>query len=742
MRRISMNGTSMGARGLWLSLAWLSASPALGCGRREALPVSQDRGPEPPAQPAQLAQPAQPEAPTAPLQESRIERDGLSIVFALRPLDRGQQGGGSGLGAAPAAAGPAEAVAGSDVVAEFTITDASTGAPARGLAPLGWMSRRAGADGGASAASFSAGAPAASLASGASAASLASGAVGAAPDEAACREKIKSFKAGLLSVRPEVDMNAYLLWTLNQDNTLSAINPQVALAKTQLRSVVSLAGPGVSFVLHPDRESLYVTLRGGHGLAVVDTRRGLVRVNVPVGQDPSRVVVAPDGRTVWVGNDGDGTVSVIDARSTDVLKTLQVGPGHHEIAFTGGGRAAWITSQRGESVTVVDGGTLEPLGDIAVGEGVVSIAASDEAGVVHAANAARGEVVILDAARRAVTGRVALKPGLGALQFEPRGRFSFALNPAANEAAVLDGATGAVAHALTGLAAPDAVTFTGAFAYIRNQGAPRVSLVDRAALGGPAALPLVDVTVGQSAPLAAAARPGQTALATPIAPLPEGNGALVASPADRALYVYVEGMMAPIGTLPSYGREPRSILVEDRSLKEVRPGVYATTVRLGEGGVYDVELLLDRPRTGVCLEATVAPARCAPGDADASGCGADPAKDIAFTPLFEPDLRLTAGEPATLRFRATAAEGGPPLDALAAEDIEVMVVRFPAGYRFRGVPRAEGDGTFSVAFTPPVPGQYRFLAAVPARGAPVGVLPFVPLRVSPRRAGADGGGAR
>ncbi len=92
MRRISMDGASMGARGLWLSLAWLSASTALGCGRRGA-PASQDPGAERPAPPAQLAPPAQPEEPAAPLQESRVERDGLSIAFALRPLDRGQQGG-------------------------------------------------------------------------------------------------------------------------------------------------------------------------------------------------------------------------------------------------------------------------------------------------------------------------------------------------------------------------------------------------------------------------------------------------------------------------------------------------------------------------------------------------------------------------------------------------------------------------------------------------------------------------
>ena len=46
------------------------------------------------------------------------------------------------------------------------------------------------------------------------------------------------------------------------------------------------------------------------------------------------------------------------------------------------------------------------------------------------------------------------------------------------------------------------------------------------------------------------------------------------------------------GTFSSYGREPRAALIEDRSLKEVQPGVYTTTVQLGDEGVYDVELLL------------------------------------------------------------------------------------------------------------------------------------------------------
>jgi YVTN family beta-propeller protein len=610
------------------------------------------------------------------LPASRIERDGLAIAFTLRGVD-----------------GASRAMAGADAVAEITLTDAATGAPARGLAPLAWMTKRSQA---------------------------------AALDAVACREKVKSFTAGLLSVRPDVDMNAYLVWTLNQDSTLSVINPQIAFGQTKLRSIVSLTGAGASFALHPERDSLYVTIRGSRSLAVVDTRRGLVKSNVPVGADPTFVAVAPDGRTVWVGNDGDATVSVVDAHAGEVIKTLHVGAGHHEIAFTGGGRTAWITSSKGEAVTVVDGVALEPLVDIAVGPGATAIAASDEAGVVYVANGTRGEVVGLDVARRAVIHHILLQPGLRALRFEPRGRFAFALNPTANEASILDASTGAVTHTLRGLAGPDAVTFTDDFAYIHNLDAGRVSLVARSALGGAAAPPVIQVEVGQDAP--SVARVG--ALINPITPVPEGKGVLIANPADKALYFYVEGMMAPIGTLSNYGREPRSVLVESRSLEEARPGVYSTTVHLGAEGLYDVELLLDRPRSTACLEATVEPSKAAT---------TDPGQGITFEPLFDSELRVEAAKSVTLRFRAAAPAAAPVLEA---REMEIMIVRFPAGYRWSGAPRAEGHGVFSVTFTPPAPGQYRLLPAAVSRGAPIGELPFVPLSVFAHAADAAKGGAQ
>ncbi|MGK3987144.1 YncE family protein [Sorangium sp. So ce136] len=659
-------------RRLSLVAGLLGAAAAPACGRRE-----------PPPPPPDAAGAASPAAPAPPAGEgersavvSRVERGGLSIAFELRPL--------RGAGDRPEAR--------SDATAVFTITDAATGAPARDLGPLGWMSRRAGAP----------------------------------PDDAGCQEKIKSFMAGLIAVRPDVDMNAYLLWAQNQDNTLSVINPQLAWSRSKLRSIVTLAASSTSLALHPDGDRLYVTLQSGRGLAVVDTRRSLVTANVPVGAEPVRVAVAPDGRTVWVGNDGDGTVSVVDARAASVLKTLRAGPGHHEFAFSGGGRTAWITSSGARTVTAVDTGTLDPVAEIDVGEGAAAVAASDAAGAVYVANEARGEVVIIDAERRAVSSRAAVKAGVSAVRFEPGGRFAFALNPAKGEVSILDASVGAVAHTLAGFASPDAITFTKTYAYVRNLGENRVSLVELPSLERPGKPAVVEVQVGQLAPRAA--KGGGSA--APFAVVPEGNGAIIASPADKVLYYYVEGMMAPLGTLSNYGREPRAALIEDRSLKEVQPGVYATTVQLGDEGVHDVELLIRGRRVAACLEATVAPS-------------AVPAEDrspgLTVEPLFDAGVDLEVSKPATLRFRAKPKASAPPLEA---KEMKVMIFRFPVGFRDTVLPRAEADGAFSVTFTPPEPGQYRLLLEAESRHAPLGALPLADLHASSPGAAPGTGGER
>ncbi len=450
--------------------------------------------------------------------------------------------------------------------ARFTLKDPRTGEPMRGVRPLAWLTRRA------------EGQP--------------------APDEAACKERIQTYLGGLLSARADANLNSYFLLTLNGDHTLSVIDPQIALNRTKLQNLVSLGGAPADWALPPDMKALFVSIPVHGTVSVVDLRRFVVVRNVRVGKDPGRLAVSPDGRTVWVDNEGDGTVSIIDTGTYAVLRTLELGEGRHAFAFGDGGRTAWVSSTEGEELVAVDTATLEELGRVEVGNGVGAIAYSEVARALYAVQERTGEALVVDAARREVTRRIPLAPAPGELRFDDSGRWAFVVYPRANRVDVLDAASSQVAHTLTGFSAPDSIVFTSGFAYVRNTEDARVSLIELASLEKAGKPSIVQVTMGQKRP-SLAKDLGRSA---PIAVMPEGNSVIVAGTADRALFLYSEGMMAPRGTHLNYGREPKAVLVLDRSLREVEPGVFTTETVVRENGLHDVFFLLDNPRAVACLE--------------------------------------------------------------------------------------------------------------------------------------------
>jgi YVTN family beta-propeller protein len=603
----------------------------------------------------------------APASEAaRIERQGLSIQFELRPAT----------GAGPVAEQ-------SEAIATITLTDARSGQPIRGARPLGWMSLRTGTE---------------------------------KPTDAQCAGQVKTYLGGLLSVQANADMNSYFVLALNHDNSISVINPQLAFSRTKLRSLITLAAPAEDWVLHSDRTALYVSLPGANRVTRVDTRTFLATTNIEVGSKPARLALAPDGRTLWVGNDGDGTVTVIDHRTRQVLATVAVGEGHHEFAFAEGGRTVWVTSVDSDTAAVIDTTTFQRVERVPVGRGAVAIAASELARAVYVANGRTGEVVVGSTRTLEVTSRVPLADGLSALRFDPSGRWAFAVNGSRGEVTVLDSSSARARTVLTGFASPDEVSFTDAYAYVRSTRDARLSLVKLAALAQPGNPGVVDVQVGQKAPVDSRG----LGSASPLVPVPEGDGVIVSNPADKALYFYREGMMAPMGTLLNYGREPRAVLVLNQSLEEVRPGVYSTQVRVKEPGTYDVAFLLDSPRIVTCFEQKVEPS---------ARHSLKPAHRVEVTPSFDASVRLAAGQEHSLRFRVVDAGSDKPVQAA---EISVLLFKGPGSWQWRGSPRAVSQDEFEITFRPPEPGEFKFLAGVESRGVPLGSFRPITLGVVDR----------
>lgn len=628
--------------------------------------------PEPPAAPVSSRTPPAPI--TAP--PVKVTRDGVSLAFGLTLTPRAVE---------------AERGSPLQAVARVTLADARTGEPLTGRRPLAWMRLRPEGE--------------------------------PAPDAAACTAQVKTYLGGLLSAQADVDFNAYWFLTLNHDQTVSVINPQIAFDRTKLQHLVSVGGAAADWALLPDRSALYVTLPGQDTVSVVDAQRFVVTRPLRVGPQPGRIALAPDGLTAWVSNDGDGTVTIIDTPAHSVRDPVEVGAGPHAFGFSDSGRTAWVSAREAPVLTALDTASGEVLGRVEVGTGVTELAWSDVARALFVARPGAHEVLVVDTTRRAVSGRIPVKGGLDALRFDNTGRWAFLVHKDTDTVDIVDAATSQVAHSLPGFSAPDSVVFTDAFAYVRNTTDSRVTLVELKTLEGTGTPALVRVTMGQR-PASEARVLGRS---DPIAPLPEGNGVIAAGNADRALFLYQEGMMAPRGTHLNYGREPRAVKVLDRSLREVEPGVFIARGSVRENGTYDVQVLLDNPRVVACLEWKVGEV-----PVDASFAKTLPLK---LTTEFDAKRMYAPGQTVPLRFRLEPTSGaGQP--AVAPEEIRVLMFRTPGTWQVRTEPRRVSDGVFEVDFSPPTAGQYKFVVGVEGRGVDLGRLPTSTLGVSPPLAAA------
>jgi len=602
-----------------------------------------------------------PAAPKGPESAAgRYEKEGVRIDFTAKPLDP-----------------KGTLVAGEDAVVTFSVSDARTGQPLAGVRPRAWISSRK-ADN--------------------------------APSEEECKDKVRTFMGGLLSARPDVDLNSYLLLTLNHDNTISVINPLVSFSRTQLENLITLPGPGADWALAPDGKTLFVTLPEQSAVAVVNTITRKVVTTVPVGDKgrPMRVALDPTGTRVWVGLDNAPAVAVIDAASYKLLATVEAGAGLHQFAFTPDGQFAYVTNSAADTVTAVDAKSLRKLTDIPVGKTPVPVAYSTASRMLYVAAINGDAVSVIDPAKQTVVGKVPVKRGTVALRFDPTGRFGFAVNQVNNSVSVIDASTGQVAGSVEVAKSPDQVTFTDRYAYVRATGSEKFSLVELSGiLKGKFAA--VDVTAGQKA---ASELPTEIGVADMIATTPEGNAAMVANTPDGMVYYYVEGMMAPMGTLSNYKRRPHAAMILDRSLSEVSPGVYTAPVRLKSGGRFDVSVLTGQPRISHCFQMEVA----STPESEKLGAGVS----VAVRALFD-GQKFKAGESVTLRFRLTDSASGQPLKGLG--DVQVLAFEPPGIWQQRQWAKDLGEGEYEITQTFPRPGLYKIMLRVQSRGVAFADLP-------------------
>ncbi len=598
----------------------------------------------------------------------QVVEDGVSVEFTIQSF---LGVGGRGADLAP------EVVEGTNSSVIFNITD-EAGRPMDDVRPLAWLDYDFAAPG------------------------------------TSCEAQVAGYLSGALTERPLMDFNGYFLLALNENPSISVIDPTVDVGGyTQLFTAIPLNGRGEDWVMTGDESRLVVSVPSTGQLAVIDLAGFVVLRHLDVGVSPVRVALAPDERTVWVGNDTEGDdsgVSVIDPYDLETIGHVATGPGHHELAFSTDGRFAFVTNGDDSTLSVIETADLSEVETINVGEAPAAVAVSTANGNVYVASAGDGKIVVVDGQSHRVIGRLDADPGIASLGFAPGGRWGFASNPEAEKIYIFDATTGAMVYEVPVAAGPDQISFNETTVYVRSRNAAEVTAIALGDLGGAEALEVETIPVGQQAPATTSVSASAAALVTAAA----AEAVFLANPAEDMVYLLPVGAQGPSGSFQGHGLFPRAVQLVDRSLRQTAPGVFTGKLRIPAASSFQVAFLLDSPRVVHCFEFSANP------DPATTGAGTAAPPDLE---VLTENLEVPARQPLSLRVRLTDPASGEPL--VDVPDLQIVATATGGNWSDRFITTQVGDGVYEITLTLPSAGFYRLFSAAASLGATVETLPTI-----------------
>jgi DNA-binding beta-propeller fold protein YncE len=505
-----------------------------------------------------------------------------------------------------------------------------------------------------------------------------------------CKQELSGLVKGGLASAAAVSFNGYRLLALNDDASISIINPQVNLRGTQLEALIALPSMPSDWVLDAEAHELYVALSGSDEIAVVSLAQPRVVRHIALTGHPRAARLYWDGpqRRLWAASTGPVTVLSIDPDTGHVDRVGDVGSGapvlvpladHH-----------WLAVGASESAQVLVVDTLErrQVSSLSTTDGALSLAYSALSQRLYVAGQA-GRVLSLPPDGRGPPTPIAELEGVGAVAITPDGHYGFALQGARDEVSSFDTATGHVTASAAVAAGAVDIQFSEQYAYLRGHSDDQVTLVALEEVRS-GRLTMTTIPVGMGRSTAPPQRRSGSIVTTP-----ETGAAIIANAAGRQLYFYTEGMMVPMGTLPAYGHAPVSLLIDDRSLAEGARGQYSATAQWSAGGDYWLLMLVDQPRLVQCARITLA------------GLPARPARSAPSLTIAIPAAPVLPGVPSELRVEST---NGQPLPAPPmVRALHILATDGTGGWQRHLPLREAGRGDYRATVTFPEPGVYHLL---------------------------------
>jgi hypothetical protein len=159
-------------------------------------------------------------------------------------------------------------------------------------------------------------------------------------------------------------------------------------------------------------------------------------------------------------------------------------------------------------------------------------------------------------------------------------------------------------------------------------------------------------------------------------------------------------------------------MVVDRSLREIKPGVYSTTIKLPSSGRYDVAFLNDSPRVSHCFDI----------NAEVNSALKEKAPVALQIEHQAKQLKLTVGQEFTFRFKLIETATRHPKSDL--KDVRVLTFLSPGVWQRRDIATSVGDGVYELKINVPETGVYMLFVESSSMGVRFIDLPYLMLHAT------------
>src|SRR6185369_4324418 len=120
--------------------------------------------------------------------------------------------------------------------------------------------------------------------------------------------------------------------------------------------------------------------------------------------------------------------------------------------------------------------------DVKVGPDPVSLALSELSKAIYAVSETDGVIAVIDEQGQVLT-RLKAKPGSRLIRITPDGRYGFVLNTKESTVSIFDVASNRTLHEVKVGKAPDQITFSDTFAFVRSLETESVAMIRLSTIG-------------------------------------------------------------------------------------------------------------------------------------------------------------------------------------------------------------------------------------------------------------------